>query len=67
MDRSRVCSSCSRGTDEDIIFDLDHYSVVGWGWIQFLVLVILYIYVYLYFSFSLYISLVEVNQAILAW
>merc|ERR1719195_657711 len=30
MDLSRVCSSCSRGTDEDIIFDLDHYSVVGW-------------------------------------
>merc|ERR1719410_823364 len=60
MDLSRVCSSCSRGTDEDIIFDLDHYSVIGWGWIKFLVLNILY------FSLSLYISLVEVNQAILA-
>merc|ERR1719461_196801 len=28
MDLSRVCSSCSRGTEEDIIFDLDHYSVI---------------------------------------
>merc|ERR1719412_1103651 len=50
MDLSRVCSSCSRGTDEDIIFDLDHYSVVGGGGFKFL-----YLY-FVFISFSLYLS-----------
>merc|ERR1719189_1809088 len=57
MDLSRVCSSCSRGTDEDIIFDLDHLSLFcGWLVLWYLIFCI---------SLSLYISLVEVNQAIL--
>merc|ERR1719412_2201665 len=49
MDLSRVCSSCSRGTDEDIIFDLDHYSVVGGGGFNFWYL----IFCILYLSISL--------------